>query len=100
LKNISKKWTMPIHDWSGAINQFAILFENRLPNSSFTNSSFTQSFNTLMLERDLAAGTKPENFTLPDLSGAQQSLDKLKAKTMRFWFGFRLRNFSRPIIWV
>jgi putative transposase len=44
LKNISKKWTMPIHDWSGAMNQFAILFENRLPNSSFTNSSFTQSF--------------------------------------------------------
>jgi len=27
-----------------AQNQFAILFENRLPNSSFTNSSFTQSF--------------------------------------------------------
>ena len=44
LKNISKKWTMPIHDWSGAMNQFAILFENRLPNSSFTNSSFTQTF--------------------------------------------------------
>ena len=44
LKNISKRWTMPIHDWSGAMNQFAILFENRLPNSSFTNSSFTQSF--------------------------------------------------------
>jgi len=44
LKNISKKWTMPIHDWSGAMNQFAILFENRLPSSSFTNSSFIQSF--------------------------------------------------------
>jgi putative transposase len=44
LKNIIKKWTMPIHDWSGAMNQFAILFENRLPNSSFTNGSFTQSF--------------------------------------------------------
>jgi putative transposase len=43
LKNISKKWTMPIHDWSGAMNQFAILFENRLPNSSFTNNSFTQN---------------------------------------------------------
>ena len=25
-------------------NQFAILFENRLPNSSFNNSSFTQIF--------------------------------------------------------
>jgi putative transposase len=44
LKNISKKWTMPIHDWSGAMNQFAILFENRLPNSSFNHSSFTQNF--------------------------------------------------------
>jgi putative transposase len=44
LKNISKRWTMPIDDWSGAMNQFAILFENRLPNSSVNNSSFTQSF--------------------------------------------------------
>ncbi len=44
LKNISKRWTMPIANWSGAMNQFAILFENRLPNSSFNNSSFTQNF--------------------------------------------------------
>ena len=44
LRNISKKWTMPTQNWSGAVNQFAILFENRLPNSSFNNSSFTQSF--------------------------------------------------------
>ena len=36
LKNISKKWTMPIQNWSGAMNQFAILFENRLPNGGFT----------------------------------------------------------------
>lgn len=35
---------MPIHDWSGAMNQFAILFENRLLNSSFYNSSFKQNF--------------------------------------------------------
>ncbi len=35
LKNISKRWTMPIPNWSGAMNQFAILFENRLPSSSF-----------------------------------------------------------------
>jgi len=26
------------------MNQFAILFENRLPNSSFNTSSFTQNF--------------------------------------------------------
>ncbi len=44
LKNISKRWTMPIQNWSGAMNQFAILFENRLPNSSYQNSSFTQIF--------------------------------------------------------
>ncbi len=31
-------------------------------------------------EGDLAVGTKLENFTLPDLSGAQQSFDKLKGK--------------------
>jgi len=42
LQNISKRWT--IQNWSGAMNQFAILFENRLPSSSFTNSSFTQNF--------------------------------------------------------
>ena len=29
---------------------------------------------------DLAVGTKLENFTLPDLSGTQQSFDKLKGK--------------------
>lgn len=44
LKNISKKWTMPIKNWSGAMNQFAILFENRLPDSSFNKKSFTQNF--------------------------------------------------------
>ncbi len=27
LKNIKKKWTMPIRDWGAAINQFAIKFE-------------------------------------------------------------------------
>jgi putative transposase len=44
LKNISKRWTMPIQNWSEAMNQFAILFENRLPSSSYQNSSFTQIF--------------------------------------------------------
>lgn len=42
LKNISKRWTMPIQNWSGAMNQFAILFENRLPKNGFQNNSFTQ----------------------------------------------------------
>jgi putative transposase len=31
MKNISKKWTMPIRDWKSALNQFAILFEGRMP---------------------------------------------------------------------
>jgi putative transposase len=31
LQNISKKWTMPIREWSQALNQFAIMFEGRLP---------------------------------------------------------------------
>lgn len=30
LKNISKKWTMPIRDWKEAMNSFIIVFENRL----------------------------------------------------------------------
>lgn len=31
LQNISQKWTMPVKDWRAALNQFAILFEGRLP---------------------------------------------------------------------
>lgn len=27
MRNISKKWTMPIRDWKPALNRFAILFE-------------------------------------------------------------------------
>ena len=30
LKNISKKWTMPVQNWKPALNQFAIVFENRM----------------------------------------------------------------------
>ena len=30
LKNIMKKWTMPVRNWGMALNQFAILYENRL----------------------------------------------------------------------
>jgi putative transposase len=29
LKNISKKWTMPIQDWKAAINKFVIIFGHR-----------------------------------------------------------------------
>lgn len=31
LRNISKKWTMPIRDWTAALNRFTIQFEGRLP---------------------------------------------------------------------
>lgn len=31
LKNIEKKWTMPIRDWKSALNQFTIIFEDRMP---------------------------------------------------------------------
>jgi putative transposase len=31
LRNASKKWTMPIKDWSAALNQFSIICEGRIP---------------------------------------------------------------------
>jgi len=31
LRNISKRWTMPIRNWKLALNQFTIIFENRIP---------------------------------------------------------------------
>ena len=31
LKNISKKWTMPIRDWKAALNRFTIQFTDRMP---------------------------------------------------------------------
>ncbi len=31
LKNIIKKWTMPIRNWGKALNQFAIRFDERMP---------------------------------------------------------------------
>jgi putative transposase len=43
LKNIAKKWTMPIKNWSGAMNQFAIIFEGRVPMGGIDQNSFTQS---------------------------------------------------------
>lgn len=41
LKNIAKKWTMPIKQWSAAMNQFAIIYEGRVPTHGL--NSFTQS---------------------------------------------------------
>ena len=31
LNNISRKWTMPIHDWKAALNRFTIQYEDRMP---------------------------------------------------------------------
>ncbi len=31
MRNIAKKWTMPIRDWKPALNRFAIEFEGRFP---------------------------------------------------------------------
>lgn len=43
LKNISQRWTMPIKNWSGAMNQFAILFEGRVPMNGLSSNSLTQN---------------------------------------------------------
>ena len=32
IENISKKWKMPIPNWSAALNRFSIEFEDRMPN--------------------------------------------------------------------
>ena len=34
LRNIAKKWTMPVYAWKDALNRFAIIYENRLPMNS------------------------------------------------------------------
>ena len=33
LKNVMKKWSMPVRNWSKALNQFAILYQERMPDS-------------------------------------------------------------------
>ena len=42
LKNISQRWTMPIPNWGSTMNQFAILFEGRVPLGGEMNP-FTQN---------------------------------------------------------
>lgn len=43
LRNISKRWTMPLPNWSGALNQFAIIFNGRIPMGGPGQSSLTQT---------------------------------------------------------
>jgi len=31
LQNISKRWTMLLRDWGAAVNQFAIIYGDRVP---------------------------------------------------------------------
>ena len=31
INRVSKKWTMPIRNWKAALNQFVILFGDRVP---------------------------------------------------------------------
>ena len=38
LAHVSKKWTMPIKNWKSALQQFAILYESRLPLEAMTSS--------------------------------------------------------------
>ena len=34
ISEASKKWTRPIHHWKQALNHFAIMYEDRLPQST------------------------------------------------------------------
>src|SRR5947209_13157116 len=43
LKNISRRWTMPIKNWSAAMNQFAIIFDGRVPMGGLNHNSLTQT---------------------------------------------------------
>jgi transposase-like protein len=43
LRNISRRWTMPIKNRSGAMNQFAILFEGRVLVGGLNQNSLTQN---------------------------------------------------------
>jgi putative transposase len=43
LRNISKRWTMPIQNWSAALNQFAILFDGRVPMGGLSSNPLTQN---------------------------------------------------------
>lgn len=31
LQNVAQKWSMPLRDWKAALNQFVILFGERMP---------------------------------------------------------------------
>ena len=35
IENASKKWSMPLRDWKPAINQFMIMYQDRMPNFNY-----------------------------------------------------------------
>ncbi|MDQ3750724.1 MAG: transposase [Acidobacteriota bacterium] len=43
LRNIEKKWTMPIQNWSLAMNQMAIIYEGRMPIPRLSENQNTQN---------------------------------------------------------
>lgn len=43
LQSAAKKWTMPIRNWSLAMNQFAIIFGDRLPIHGLNDNQLTQN---------------------------------------------------------
>jgi putative transposase len=43
LRNISQRWTIPIPNWSAALNQFAILVDGRVPMGGLNSNSLTQN---------------------------------------------------------
>ena len=43
LHNASRRWTMPIRNWGAAMNQFAIMFPNRLPIPGMDENSKAQN---------------------------------------------------------
>lgn len=34
IREASKKWAMAVHHWKQALNHFAIMFENRMPEAT------------------------------------------------------------------
>ena len=43
LFNVSRRWTMPLPNWSAALNQFAILFDGRVPMGGLGSNLLTQT---------------------------------------------------------
>ncbi|PZU27987.1 MAG: hypothetical protein DI584_07215, partial [Stenotrophomonas sp.] len=72
LRNISKRWTLPIRDWKAALNRFTILFEGRLPQLLPESRLHKICTRSNFIERMHRTGTKshPVGFpSQPSLNG-------------------------------